>query len=117
MVIERLDMADGAGLFELYGAEMRRAFSLPDTKAFAMGVLAHRGKSKAPAPDADGPADALHGAWIVHAEKADYRLEISLDAHGHITGMSVHDPPAPPPPGARSDVPLGLPFHGEWSVF
>jgi murein DD-endopeptidase MepM/ murein hydrolase activator NlpD len=52
----------------------------------------------------------------VVADRGTWRLEISLDAAGLIAGLLVTEGRRPAPPIARSDVPLSLPFRGEWVV-
>jgi hypothetical protein len=115
-VIARLDVGDGQGLFDLYGPEMRQAFPLEQVKGFAAAVLAAHGKSHAPAPEARGEPSPSEGTWVVHAEKHDYRLRLDIDDRGLVEGMLVTTAPEPDPPVARSEIPLGLPFHGEWLV-
>jgi peptidase M23-like protein len=116
LVIARLDAGDGQGLFDLYGPGMRQAFPVEQTKGFAAAVLATHGKSHPPPPEARGEAAPDGGEWIVHAEKHDYRLRLGIDDKGLIEGLLVASAPEPDPPVARSNVPLGLPFHGEWLV-
>jgi murein DD-endopeptidase MepM/ murein hydrolase activator NlpD len=115
LVLARINADDPTGLWELYDAPMRQAVPLDGTRSFIQGVLAARGALRASLRTAGECADD-HGTWRVQADHGAWKLEIQLDPEGHISGLRLADPPPPEPPVARSDVPMGLPFRGEWIV-
>jgi hypothetical protein len=114
-VLAVVSAGDGAGLFELYDPAMRQAFPVSQTSNFVQGLLAAKGPWHK-ATREPGPPDASHGVWLVLADRGTWRLEISLDSAGLIAGMLVTEGRGAAPSVARSEVPLSLPFRGEWYV-
>jgi murein DD-endopeptidase MepM/ murein hydrolase activator NlpD len=115
LVLTRINAGDAPGLWELYDAPMRRAVSLDGTRSFVRGVLAARGALRASVRAAGECADD-HGTWRVQADQGAWKLSIQLDGERRISGLLLVDPPPPEPAVAQSDVPMGLPFQGEWLV-
>jgi murein DD-endopeptidase MepM/ murein hydrolase activator NlpD len=115
LVVARINAGDGAGLWELYDAPMRQAVPLDGTRSFVRDVLAARGPLRRSVRTTGECADD-HGTWRVQADHGEWKLAIQLDADRRISGLQLADPPPPEPPVARSDVPMGLPFRGEWLV-
>ena len=109
MVLDRLNAKDGAGLFALYGDAMRRAFPIDKTEAFVQrggaewGTLANMGPGR------------RHAVYALEGQDGESSLELTIDEHGAITGLSLRSRP-PEPPLARNDIPLALPFRGKWAV-
>jgi hypothetical protein len=110
-----ISAGDGEGLFKLFDPAMRNAVPLADTSAFVQRVLSTKGVWHK-ATREPGPRDARHGVWLVLADRGTWRLEITLDAVGLIAGLNVTESHGAAPPVARSDIPLSLPFRGEWVV-
>jgi hypothetical protein len=113
LVVERLNAKDGAGLFALYGDSMKKAVPLDKAEAFVAGV----------APEAGTLANAgplrHHGGYVLEGRNGkwflDLNIDLNIDDRGAITGLLLRPRP-PEPPVAKSDIPLALPFRGQWTV-
>ena len=114
-VVAFVSAGDGEGVFKLYDPAMQAAFPLLTTTTFVQNLLAARGPWHK-ATRRPGPNDPRHGVWLILADRGTWLLDLALDADGYLAGMSVTDARAAGPPVARSDVPLALPFRGEWTV-
>jgi hypothetical protein len=114
-VLALMTAGDAEGLYRLYDAAMKAAFSPESTAAFVQQVLREKGAWHK-ATREPGHASDRHAVWHVLADRGTWKLEIALDEAGSISGLGVTQPTAPAPPVARSDVPLSLPFRGEWFV-
>jgi hypothetical protein len=115
-VFAAISANDGDGLFRLYDKPMQEAAPRDATIAFVQGLVASRGYWHK-ATREPGPPSTTLGAWLVLADRGTWRLEITLDPEGLIAGLLVTTPQrGGTPPVARNDVPMGLPFRGEWRV-
>jgi len=114
-VMAAVSANDGGALWRLYDAKMQADFPLEATTTLVQGVFAAKGVWHK-ATREPGARSSTHGAWLVLADRGTWRLEIELDGDGRVGGLLVTPAGASPPPVARSDVPLGLPFRGEWFV-
>jgi len=116
--ISLMNASDAPGLFQLFSARMQKAVPLEKLAGFVSGVIAERGPWRS-ATREPGEDSVSQGSWIVEAERGAWKLELALDGEHRIDALLVKPPP-PPPPGARpvakSDVPMSLPFRGEWTV-
>jgi hypothetical protein len=106
---------DGDGLFKLFDPAMQKDVPAADTSALVQRILMAKGSWHKVTREL-GPNDAAHGVWRVLADRGTWRLEIALDEAGLIAFMTITEPHRVAPPVARSDVPLSLPFRGEWLV-
>jgi murein DD-endopeptidase MepM/ murein hydrolase activator NlpD len=115
-VVRRLQADDGAGLFALYGPRMQQTFPVDHVRSFVSGVLAGKGAivSSTRLPG-DGSPD--RGEYRLTAEKGNWSMDLAVDQGGRIQGLKIAPLTDGEPPVARSDIPLGLPFRGEWSVY
>lgn len=114
-VVVAISSDQGEQLWNLFGPQMRAALPLDKTVDFVKGVLGAQGRWLSSERKA-GEESPYDGTWLVHAERGDWQLELHVDPEGRITGMYIKSPAPPPPPVARSELPLALPFHGEWTV-
>jgi hypothetical protein len=114
-VVARINAGDGTGLWELYDPAMQRSLPLEGTRTFVQRMLDARGHWIA-ATRAPEECSSTRGTWRVQADRGEWRLRIEVDPEGLLSSLWVHDPPPPDPPVARSSVPMGLPFRGEWWV-
>jgi hypothetical protein len=99
-------------LFDLFGPEMARAVPLEKIAEFMTGVLAGVGEWRT-AERSPGHGDIHLGTWRVHAERDDREMNIALDGRGRIAAFWIK---LVEPDIARSDLPITLPFRGEWMV-
>jgi hypothetical protein len=114
-VLALVSAGDGDGVFRLFDPAMKDAVPLVTTSSFVQSLLAAKGVWHKATPE-PGPNDPTRGVWLVLAARGTWRLEISLDASGLIAGMTVTEVRDAAPPVMRSDVPMSLPFRGEWVV-
>jgi pimeloyl-ACP methyl ester carboxylesterase len=99
-------------LFDLFGPEMAKAAPLDHMTEFMTAVLDEVGPFRSAERTPGG--GARFGTWRVHAERDTRLMNVGINGRGRIDGFwVVRDEP----PVTRSDVPLGLPFRGEWTVF
>jgi murein DD-endopeptidase MepM/ murein hydrolase activator NlpD len=114
-VVRLLQAGDGAGLFALYGPDMQHTFPVDTVRRFVSSILARHGaimsSSRLPGDDSSD-----RRAYRIKAEKGDAMMSLAVDSAGRIQGLEVRPVTDAEPPTKRSDVPLGLPFRGEWSV-
>jgi murein DD-endopeptidase MepM/ murein hydrolase activator NlpD len=117
-LIQAINRDDSAAIQASFDAEMRQ--TLPPDKAtpFFRGLVTANGKLKnAGAPQVTGPTAIVR----VTAERGAWDFQITLDASGKISGITVTQPgsgPAADSTGVpRSRTPMQLPFRGEWYVF
>lgn len=115
-LVRRLDAQDARAVTALYGALMRDAFPVEKTQAFVRGLIAEKGPIGSFERE-PGKGSARRGYYRLKAERGDWALDLTVDAEGLILGLSLTEPPAPPPPVARSTIPLKLPMRGPFSVF
>jgi len=109
----RMQAGDSAGLHQLFSDQMKAA--VPADKAATL--LAGMGPLLALEPL------EIHertGHFRLRGAHGDWNLEVTVDDAGAIAGMLVKPVGASQdgaaPPVAKSQVPLGLPFHGTWLV-
>jgi len=117
-VVALVNASDAPGLFQLFDAGMQKAVPADKLAGFVSGLLAEKGAWRS-ATREGGEDSASQGSWHVEAERGAWKLEIALDGEHRIAGLLVKVPPPPPPaprPVAKSDIPLSLPFRGEWVV-
>ena len=117
-VVALMNASDAPGLFQLFDADMQKAVPLEKLAGFVKELVAAKGAWRSAARE-PGEDSVSQGSWLVEAERGGWKLEIALDGDHRIAGLLVKQPPPPPPPPravAKSDVPLSLPFHGEWAV-
>ena len=112
-VVATMNGGDGKGLYDLFNSGMRNAGTPQTTGAFVAGVLAAKGQWRSAERKGD---EASHGKWRVEAERGAWNLELSIDREGKVSMLYVNDAPPPDPPTVKSEVPLSLPFRGEWTV-
>jgi murein DD-endopeptidase MepM/ murein hydrolase activator NlpD len=106
-----LEAGDAAGLRQLFNSSMKAAVSADQTAAVVASVA--RQDLRAIEPIDVG---AKKGNFRLRAAQGDWNLEVAIDDAGAIAGMLVKPAEGSGPPVARSEVPLGLPFRGTWSV-
>ena len=82
--------SDGPGLFELLGPRMRELVPLEKASLFLERVIAARGAWLGSARTA-GENSPSRGTWKVHAERGEWKLEITLDEQGRIGGLLITD--------------------------
>ena len=113
-VVRLLQAGDGAGLFAMYGPNMQRAFPVATVRGFVSGILAGQGAivSSTRLPEEQPPDEAK---YRLKAERGDWLMSLAFDPGGRIRGLII-TPADAEPPVKRNDMPLGLPFRGEWSV-
>jgi murein DD-endopeptidase MepM/ murein hydrolase activator NlpD len=114
-VVRRLQADDGAGLFALFGTHMQQTFPVDRVRSFVSGVLAGKGTivSSTRIP---GDGSPTRGEYRLTADKGSWSMELAADQGGRIQGLKITPLTDAEPPIARSEIPLGLPFRGEWSV-
>ena len=111
-VIARFDAHDAGGVVALFTPSMARAFPVEKTAPIVESTLAENGKLL------EATFVGNDDDWRVYrvtAERGELRLLLSAE-NGKIAGIRITAPPKPPPPIARSTIPLALPFRGEWRV-
>lgn len=114
-VVALVNARDARALFALFDAGMREAVPEDKTRAVIESILGERGKLVSHAPLPGGSARS--GSYRLVAERGEWRLGLSLDGEGKIAGLFFKDPPPPAPEVAKSSIPIGLPFEGQWTVF
>jgi hypothetical protein len=64
------------------------------------------------------PGESLsdRGRYRIKAQKADGLMTLIVDPNGGIRGFHIAPLTEPEPPVAHSELPLGLPFKGQWVV-
>jgi hypothetical protein len=108
---------DAAGLHSLFDDRMKAAVPRESIGPMLAQLVEQRGAFRDLEPI---EVAGNHGTFRLRAERGEWRLEVSLVAAGAIAGMRVKPPDASadaPAPVAKSQIALGLPFHGEWFVF
>lgn len=118
-LITKINARDAEGSVALFAPSMRAAFSVESQREFIAQVLDTRGKLgaiKRTSIESDGRA----AVYVVAGERGDVVLDLNIDEENRITGFSIKNAAtaaSASPPVAKSSVPLGLPFKGEWFVF
>lgn len=115
-VVELFNAGDSKGLFALFDPRMREAVPEDKAKSIREQLYGAKGRvlglEKLPAGSSEKT-----GLYRARAERGEWRLSVSIDGEGRIAGLFFKEPPPPAPPVARSGLPLGLPFKGQWLVF
>jgi hypothetical protein len=117
-VVALMNASDASGLFQLFDAEMQKAVPLEKVSGLMKALVAEDGSWRS-ATREPGEDSVSQGSWLVQAERGALKLELTLDGEHKIAGLAVKPPGPPPPPPhpvAKSDIPLSLPFRGEWAV-
>jgi murein DD-endopeptidase MepM/ murein hydrolase activator NlpD len=113
-LVRRVNTKDGRGIVALYSERTAKALPEEKTGPFFVQIVDEVGRivssEKLPSPDG-----GRKGFYRLKAERGELSLELHVDGDGKITGLLVTD--APPPPVAKSSIPLALPFRGQWLVF
>jgi hypothetical protein len=118
-VVALMNASDAPGLFQLFDAKMQQLVPTEKLAGFMSNLIAEKGVWRS-ATREPGEDSVSEGSWQVEAERGAWKLEVALDGEHRIAGLLVKPPPPPPPvarPLAKSDIPLSLPFRGEWTVF
>ena len=107
---------DSAALHALFDPDMKKAVPQDRLDAMLRQMVEQHGAFGNLEPV---QVDADHGTFLLRAERGSWNLEVSLDGAGAIAGMRARpaDAGAGDAPVAKSQLPLGLPFHGTWLVF
>jgi hypothetical protein len=112
-VVKRLNKRDGAGIYALFGDQMRAKFPEVTTRRFVSDVTGGTGRIVSFETESRDGKDRAR--YHLHGERSDERLELAVDHDGRIAMLAIT--PAPPErPVARSTIPLVLPFRGQWYV-
>lgn len=114
-VMRHLQSADADGLFALFGPSMRQAFPIDRVRDLVSGVLAEQGALLS-LDRLPGESLSDRGRYRVKAQKTDGLMTLIVDPNGGIRGLHIAPLTEPEPPVARSELPLGLPFKGQWAV-
>jgi murein DD-endopeptidase MepM/ murein hydrolase activator NlpD len=112
-LVRRINAKDARGIVALYGTSMRTEFPEAKTGPFFAELLDEVGTiiSAEKLPGSD--AERGKGRYRLKAERGYLQLELKV-LDGKITFLLVTHTPAPI---AKNDIPLALPFRGQWSVF
>lgn len=115
-LLQRMNARDAAGVVGTFSGAMREALPVDKATPWLAALLDQKGKllSLARQPGSTGERDAK---YVFTAERGEWFVELHVDAHGHVLGLKLTDPPPPEPIVARTTIPLSLPFRGQWSVF
>ncbi len=113
-VVELFNAGDEKGLFALFDDGMKKAVPEDKLRLVRAGLFAQKGKILARERKGGSERQAL---YHLKAERGDWQMSLALDQAGKVSGLLFKEPPPPAPPVARSSLPLGLPFRGQWLVF
>jgi murein DD-endopeptidase MepM/ murein hydrolase activator NlpD len=112
-LVRRINAKNGKAIVALYAPSMAKAFPEEKTGPFFAEIVDDAGhivSSERVANEGD-----RDGTYQLKAERGDWKLELHVDDEGKVTGLLVK-PATPPPPVAKSHLPLALPVRGRWSV-
>ncbi len=110
----RMQAGDSAGLHQLFDDPMKAAVPADKTAALLADIGRQGGALVALEPL---EIRERTGHFRLRAAHGEWNLEVTVDDAGAIAGMLVKPVEGgAAPPVARSQVPLGLPFHGTWLV-
>jgi len=103
---------DSAAIYQLFDDHMKAAVP-PDRMAAVVAEVAKQ-ELRAIEPI---EVSKTKGSFRLRAAQGDWNLEVAIDQAGAIAGLHVKPVEGSGPPVAKSQIPLGLPFHGTWLVF
>jgi hypothetical protein len=114
-LLNAINAKEAGPLVARFSGPMRNALPLEKAGPWLVSVRDLKGKILSLAREPGG--NDRGAAFRFKAEKGEWRVQLQLDGEGRILGLRVNDPPPPDPPVAKSTLPLGLPFRGQWMVF
>jgi murein DD-endopeptidase MepM/ murein hydrolase activator NlpD len=113
--MRHLQAADADGLFTLFGPRMREAFPIERVRDLVSAILTEHGAlmslEKLP-----GESLSDRGRYKIGAQKTDGLMSLTVERDGGIRGLHISPLIEQEPPVARSELPLGMPFKGQWVV-
>jgi Peptidase family M23 len=110
--LRRFNAGDTAGVFALLDPEMKVLLDEATLKSFIAELLAEKGQLQETKKLSGGKMD---GVYLLRAERGEWEMTLSVNQAGEITGLLFKEPIAPPPV-AKSEPSLTLPFRGKWQV-
>ena len=104
---------DSAGVHALFNAGMKKAVPHDKVASLLGGIVAAHGALRDLEPiEVTGD----RGTFRLRAERGEWHLEVAVDQEGAISRMLIKPPGDPAAVVPRSQLPIGLPFRGTWTV-
>lgn len=112
-LVRRINTKDGESIAALFHPTLREALPPEKAGAFAEGIVEKQGPLESFVRESGGPK---RGVFRLKAERGAWTADVAVDDDGKMTGLTVKLLGSEPPV-AKSTMPLGLPFAGQWTVF
>jgi murein DD-endopeptidase MepM/ murein hydrolase activator NlpD len=110
-----LNAKDVKALTAMFNDAMKKAVPPERLEPMTTGIQEKKGRIVAVEREPGG--DPRNATYRFKAERGDWQVKLNLDPDGKIGGLAFTEPAAPPPVVAKSTLPMGLPFQGQWLVF